>query len=122
MNIKTAKVYRDRYGFSVIPLKGNKRPYSSLLPLDKEGKPTWKPYQTRRATDEELREWFGKKHEGIMIGICTGELSNLAVVDFDDKKLVSNELIDESKTPIASTPRGYHFYFEYWKAYLTLLT
>ena len=102
--IRTAKIYRDRYGFSVIPLKLDKRPYIK-----------WEEFQRRKATNEELDEWFDKYwrlNDG-MIGIVTGKISGLAVVDFDDKDLVTKEFIDTSVVPIASTPRGYHFYFKY---------
>jgi hypothetical protein len=95
--IKTAKIYRDVYGFSVIPLKKDKRPLIK-----------WEELQRRKAT----KMWF-EDFEDVMIGIVTGSISGIAVVDFDDKSLVTDDMLKEQATPVVSTPRGYHYYFKY---------
>ena len=48
-----------RFGLSVIPIsiRGDKRPYGSLLPSD-NGKASWSPFKTRLATKAELDEMF----------------------------------------------------------------
>lgn len=99
--IKIAKEYRDKWGFSVIPLLGNKKPAI----------PSWLEYQKRYATDKELEEWF-ITYPATMIGIVTGKLSNLAVIDIDRKDLVYTP-VERSNAPLVSTPRGYHYYFKY---------
>jgi hypothetical protein len=64
-----ATEYCER-GWSVIPLAG-KRPTLA----------SWKEYQSRRATEDELRAWFGDKSANV--GIITGRISGLVVVDCD---------------------------------------
>ena len=49
--LEEALSYRKQ-GYSVIPLTPRKK-----LPL---GHLQWKEYQTRRASDEEIREWWGQ--------------------------------------------------------------
>ena len=91
-------------GFSVIPLK----------PKDK--KPaieTWKVFQTYKPTDDNLKVWFGNGSDN-NIAVVTGEISGIAVVDFD-----SPEAIEFSKknnfpiTPLVKTGKGYHAYYQY---------
>ena len=98
-----ARLYLSRR-FSVIPVtRGTKRP--ALV--------SWKEFQERHATDEELTAWFGNcsNHS---IGIVTGSISGIAVVDFD-----SPEAVDFSKshdfplTPLVKTGKGYHAYYRY---------
>lgn len=78
---KTVFEFAQRYvagGISVIPIRldGSKAPAVAL----------WKPYQTRIATDDELRHWFLGSDHGI--GICCGAVSGgLEVIDFDDGSL-----------------------------------
>lgn len=58
-------------GYSVIPVGAHKRP---LIP--------WKEFQSRLATPDEVRQWFGDP--ATWIGIATGLVSgNLLVVDVD---------------------------------------
>jgi hypothetical protein len=102
--LQAALDYAGR-GFSVIPCRPDKKPFIS-----------WTDYQKRRATGEEIREWWGK-WPGAMIGIVCGEISGLFVVDCDTEagyeaiqKLIPDSLI----VPIARTPRGgWHLWFIY---------
>ena len=66
MNQKAALLYRDK-GFSVIPVKGNKKPY---IP--------WTEFQERKATVEEIEQWW-KKWPGANVGIVTGKISGVVV-------------------------------------------
>lgn len=90
-------------GFSIIPCNEKKLP---LIP--------WKPFQERRATIEEVNQWF-KKFGSPNIGIVTGKLSNLSVIDADSEggiEEVESHLSDSIEYIIASTPNsGKHFYF-----------
>jgi hypothetical protein len=75
---------------SPIPIRadGSKASASTLLPIDQDTlKPSWKPYQTRLATDEELVHWFSKPNVGL--AIVAGEVSgNLEILDIDEPALV----------------------------------
>lgn len=94
---KDAAVDYRRRNLSVIPLKGK-------IPAG-----PWAQYQHKRMTPEEIegREWPG-------VGIVTGEISNLVVLDAD-----SPEAMEELKrrghapTPTARTARGLHLYFKH---------
>ncbi len=91
-------------GFSVIPLKiKDKRPA-----ID-----SWKEFQERRPSEEEIVQWFGNGTSN-NIGIVTGKISGITVIDFD-----SPEAIQFAKdhrfpeTPMVKTGKGYHGYFGY---------
>jgi hypothetical protein len=61
-------------GWSVLPLRaGDKRP---LI--------VWESLQTTRASAEQVTDWF-KRWPDANIGIVTGEISNLVVLDIDPK-------------------------------------
>ncbi len=95
--------YREKFNFGVIPIGGDKRP---LL--------KWTEYQKRKADPKEIREWW-KKSPAAMIGVVTGSISKLLVIDCDTlegfeaiQKLIPDTLV----VPIARTPRGgWHLYF-----------
>jgi Bifunctional DNA primase/polymerase, N-terminal len=85
-----------RDGVSVIPINPDtKRPYGRLLPdeLDERGqvvidpqtrrpKKTWKPYQERYATEDEIRTWHAAGAQFAFVG---GEISGgLECIDHDD--------------------------------------
>jgi hypothetical protein len=69
--LEWAQYYVNVKKWSVIP----------LMPKSKKPAKSWKEYQRRFPTDEELNEWF--KEDKNEIGIVTGELSAIAVIDFD---------------------------------------
>lgn len=103
--LKAALWYREK-NFSVIPIKpGDKRPLIK-----------WEEYQKRIATREEILQWWAK-HPTANIGIVTGPVSNLAVVDIDTEegRLAIQEYIpSDTPCPIVHTPRdGSHLYFAY---------
>ena len=58
-------------GLSVIPVGGDKRPLVK-----------WQQYQSRLATEDEVAAWFQRRPDA-NIGIVTGAVSGLAVIDFD---------------------------------------
>ncbi len=92
-----------RRGLSVIPIRKDKTPYVK-----------WTPYQQRQATEDELRAWWGRWPTA-MIGIVTGKVSNLFVVDCDSEdgyRKIQGFLPDSLSLPVALTPRGgWHLYF-----------
>lgn len=91
--------YLDR-GMSVIPLHG-KRPATS-----------WKAYQDRHANRDDVadwRDWFPRMN----VGIVTGAISGIVVVDFDsDAAFTSWQQAGlPTRTPTVITGRGRHLYF-----------
>lgn len=68
-----ALAYR-RLGWSVIPLQ----------PGEKVPKLVWQAFQDRRAEDDEIRAWF-RRWPGINLGIVTGPVSGLVVLDVDPR-------------------------------------
>src|SRR5882724_1301504 len=97
-----------RRGFSVIPLK----------PRDKKpGLQSWKQYQTRCATEKEIREWW-RRTPNANVGIVTGAVSSIVVLDIDGEAGRSSllECLPELKhvsTPAVATGKGVHLYFRH---------
>jgi len=110
-NLNIVVTYEDakrlvNLGFSVFPIK----------PRDKvPAIPSWKEFQQRMPTDEELHEWFGQGDKNIAI-VCGKVSDDLVVVDFDDPSIL-DFLVDggiakfKEKTLVAKTGKGYHVYF-----------
>ena len=95
--LEQAKAYAER-GWSVIPLHG-KRPAIE-----------WKEFQTRRAEIGELQEWFYSQFQNI--GVVTGSISNLTVVDCDSREEAEWFWRNVSHANnIVETAKGFHFYF-----------
>ncbi len=87
----------------------------SLIPVDKEKRPFvfWKKYQYKRATVNDILKWHNQ-FDTPNIGIVTGHISQLAVIDVDDLSLLPDlgETLPEiNKTTRVKTNRGYHYYF-----------
>lgn len=92
--------YRDKCGYSVIPISDDKKPVMK-----------WKKYQSEHATEADCEKWFEK---GYRVGIVTGMISNLAVVDCDKRCDAMWFYQNRAKSPvIAKTRRGFHFYFKH---------
>ena len=97
--LEWARYYKAK-GFSVIPLS-----YKDKKPLM-----SWKEYQNRIANDEELQKWFGGTRH-CNIGIVTGKISGIIVIDLDNEEAVQyakkmNFLI----SPMVKTAKGFHVY------------
>lgn len=107
VKIETAHRYLAR-GWSVLPLRSrDKRPLIA-----------WEPLQTSRPSPEQVSGWFSRWPDA-NIGIVTGEISNLVVIDVDpshggDASLEGLErqfgLLPETVEAI-SGGGGRHFYF-----------
>jgi len=110
-NLNISVTYEDAkklvdHGFSVFPIK----------PKDKvPAIPSWKEFQQRMPTDEELHEWFDPGNKNIAV-VCGKISGGLVVVDFDDPS-VPDFLINggigkfSEKTLVVKTHKGYHAYF-----------
>lgn len=67
--------------YSVIPVFGNSQPVRGKLPAV-----NWKPFQARRARESDFDRWFNEEKFG-GLGIVTGSISGLIVLDFDEQQL-----------------------------------
>ena len=102
MNNVDAAIQYLKQGKSVIPLAKDKKPLLS-----------WQEFQTRYPTEQEIIDWH-KKWPDMNIGIITGKISNITVIDCDYP--IAIEYFHSGyhgKTPCVKTPRGMHFYFKY---------
>lgn len=91
-------------GWSVIPMNAqSKRPYVK-----------WKEFQSRLATLAELENWWRKWPEA-NVGVITGALSNLCVLDQDEdsgaQEIEARGGLPETLTN--QTRSGFHYLFEY---------
>lgn len=103
--IQTALKYLS-LGYSVFPVKPNKRPYIN----------EWTPYQKERPSADQVQKWW-RKWQNANIAIVCGMLSGVMVIDIDtdEAKESINEFIPDSLViPTAQTPSGgRHLYFKY---------
>src|SRR6266542_3087914 len=89
-------------GWSVIPITAG----------TKKAAIEWKTYQERRATLDELGEWYANG-SAAGVAVVTGKVSGLTVVDVDG---VDGEATVAGKLPRTVTDRtgyGRHFYFRH---------
>ena len=103
--LKAALEY-EKMGYSVIPVKKNKKPFVK-----------WERYQTERADPDQIQKWW-EKWPSANIGLVTGEISGIDVVDCDSEQgqdAVNEFLSDSFITPMSKTPRGWHFFFKHKK-------
>jgi len=89
-------------GVSVMPLLKNKEPL--LL--------TWKEFMDRLPTEKEVTDWWTKWPEA-NIGIITGKVSGLSVVDVDVRKGGVLDIFPQNTTLIKTGNGGYHLYYKY---------
>ncbi|MCX5806588.1 MAG: bifunctional DNA primase/polymerase [Proteobacteria bacterium] len=96
----------QKMGFSIIPLRIDKTPHIK-----------WEAFQKQKAKIGDVTGWW-KKWTDANIGVVTGSISGLVVVDVDDMKIGLSELAKVIpvgiETPTAQTPSGgLHFYFKH---------
>lgn len=94
----------------------------SVIPIEPRGKTPlveWKEFQKRRATETEIRAWF-RKWPNANVGIVTGKISDLVVVDIDADRVDDPDetlqaiLKDAPTDMIARTGGGgYHAFYRY---------
>jgi len=104
-NSSMASLQYQSRGLSVIATQHNKKPFIK-----------WEKYQTERADPEQIKAWWSEFPDA-NVGIVTGKISNLLVIDIDSQEghEAFEELIPENLiTPLATTPGGgWHYYFQY---------
>ncbi len=67
-------------GYAVIPLLGDFDPTRPKVPAI-----AWSAYQNRRPTLSEIESWFSPSGKAAALGIVTGRISQLVVLDFDSQ-------------------------------------
>lgn len=91
-----------KHGWSIIPVGENKKPLIN-----------WNEYQQRQATEQEIRRWFSSWPKA-NIGVVTGKLSNLLVLDLDAKHNRSSKEFQIPVTICSNTGGGgEHIFFQY---------
>lgn len=102
---QAALTYSEKFWFSVIPIRPDKKPYIK-----------WEPFEKRRATREEIIVW-GDRWPNAMIGIVTGEISRVVVIDVDTpegREAIEKYIPDSLMVPTCQTPKGgLHLYFSH---------
>lgn len=98
--ITVAKDYLKQ-GWSVIPVQAHGK-----VPLI-----DWKPFTQRKATEIEITEWFKKE---VNIGVVTGQISNLIIIDLDGQEGLdeANKLGLKSSVTVI-TGKGRHLYYKW---------
>src|SRR5262245_9536033 len=97
-------------GWSIIPLK--ERDKTPALP-------TWTPYQTRRASPDEVKQWFARGR--LNLGVVCGAISGIVVLDVDAGKggYESLAALEQRYGPLPKTPQsrtgggGKHYFFKH---------
>lgn len=94
----------EKFGFDLVPVAPNDK-----KPIEK----AW-PLQTHK-TKSEWKEWL---EDGLNIGIKTGKVSNITVVDIDTKDLSIlpkeiQEIFANYKGVYQETLKGTHYFFQY---------
>jgi hypothetical protein len=97
-NLKWALWYLEKMNFSVIP----------IIPGDKKPLIQWQKYQKVRASRDQVVEWWTKTPNA-NVGVVTGAISDLDVIDIDTDEGRSNieaYISDGFVSPLVHTPRG----------------
>jgi len=101
------------------PPRGNKesalrllKTKHSVIPVGKDKIPLvkWQEFQNRLATENEVNDWFDKYPEA-NVGIITGKISNLVVVDVESGGDIKR--FPETLT-IRTGGGGWHLYYRYY--------
>lgn len=92
-------------GYSIMPLRRNKLPL-----LD-----SWKAYQEKAADEDQIEKWW-TENDSANVGIITGKISGITVVDIDMNGDTHVDVDIFPKTFTIKTPTGgYHLYYKYSK-------
>lgn len=112
----TAALKYAELGWSVLPMRPADDPHKdggTKVPYVK-----WKRYQTTRASEKTIRRWFNDQFPKAQIGIATGKVSGVAVLDFDspdslDAFRAQFELPDTISQTTGRKGGGFHYFFKY---------
>lgn len=79
--------------------------------VEKKPAVAWKDYMTRRPTEEELHTWFDTPQYNA-IGLATGKISGVVVVDLDSETIPDGIELD-SPLICKTISGGRHFYYQW---------
>lgn len=102
---------------SVIPIHSPSMPLPPRVEANSAGKRplvAWREFQQRRATEDEIRQWWSE-WPAANIGIVTGAISNVVVVDVDGPE-GQQTLRTVNPIPVtwrSTTGRGEHLWFRH---------
>jgi len=100
--LQHALAYLEK-GISIFPLLPNgKIPLSDALPIYNDGvesKPSWIPFQTEKASREQVVEWWTKYPDANIAGVM-GKVSNIICMDQDLLKKDGVPVLDEFGNPV----------------------
>ena len=99
------------FGWSVIPLRWTGDVANRKKPI----MDSWKSYQTTPATREQIEAWWTENPQA-NIGVLTGAISGIIVIDLDGPRAV--DLLRSARvlvphTASVSTGRGHHAYYKH---------
>ncbi len=104
-----AKRYFD-FGWNIIPLfKHSKNPASASHLFPQGG---WLEYQKRKITKEEFNKFF-IENKPTGVGLITGKISGVVVVDEDSYKQGGMRFDLDSPLKVKTASGGKHYYFRY---------
>ncbi len=87
----------------------------SVIPLEPKGKRpliSWTEFQSRHATEEEVQVWF-QKWPNANLGVVTGRISGIAVVDLDGAEgLKSASDLGLTSSVVSLTGGGKHLWYQ----------
>ncbi len=72
---------------------------------------SWRPYTEELPTEEQVREWFNEEFYGSNLGVVTGQVSNLIVVDVDGTIDDFKALGLPKTRAVLTGGGGYHFFY-----------
>src|SRR4029077_5587133 len=92
-----------KLGWSMFPVRAKSK--EPLMP--------WKEYQTRKAREQEIHEWL-KKWPQMNLGLVTGQVSGLVVVDLDGINGMQYSSVNHLLSPvICVTWKGKQLYYKW---------
>lgn len=97
--LKAALGYEER-GFSVVPIREREK-----FPIV-----NWRQWQKTRATPTQIRMWW-KQFPTAGVGIITGEISNLVVIDIDPGKGGTDDGMPPTGMRVTTGSGGTHLYY-----------
>ena len=104
--------------FSIFPLQHrSKDPHAPSLPTrydeaKRKDVATWKPFQTERASVDQVRAWFAGRLRNL--AVVTGRISGIVVIDTDLPETESWAASHLPPTPfMVRTARGLHRYYRW---------
>ncbi len=107
-----AEAYRAS-GLNVVPLYDfSKNPQTVEVNLGGAWIRGWKDLQSRHGSDMEWKRWF-YEHEATGLGVITGAISGIVVVDVDSYKAGGMTFHLDSPLKARTARGGMHYYFKY---------